>query len=395
VITSLALCLTGIFSCSEKVDDTPEKPAEEMSVELSLTDSKATAETKALYANLWQIQKQGFMFGHHDDLWYGRKWYNTLGNSDTKEVCGDYPAVFSVDLATVMDGRAVMPEHIAENEIRKRVILEAYSRGEVIIACCHLNNPLTGGDSWDNSNSNVVKEALINGSTTNILFKQWLDRLADFIATLKGPKDELIPIIFRPYHEHTQTWSWWGASCTTQAEFIALWKFTVNYLCDTKGGHNFIYAISPQMDLPKTKNDFLYRWPGDDYVDFIGMDCYHGLNPTTLTSNINVLSKLSKELKKPCGITETGVEGIRNNDGTPVKNYWTQQILNPTSGQTVSMIVMWRNKYDPTESGHHYYSVFKGHASADDFKTMYRNDVSIFSNDLPDMYKAVENITVN
>jgi mannan endo-1,4-beta-mannosidase len=395
VTTGLVLGLLGLLSCSENGEDIPEKPTEETPVELSLTDKNATIETKALYSNLWEIQKQGFMFGHHDDLWYGCKWYNAPGGSDTKEVCGDYPAVFSVDFATMMDDRATDPAHIAENEIRKRVIMEAYDRGEVIIACCHLNNPLTGNDSWDNSNNNVAKEILTDGSATNIKFKQWLDRLSDFISTLKGPKDEIIPIVFRPYHEHTQTWSWWGASCTTQAEFIALWKFTVNYLRDTKGVHNLIYAISPQMDSPKTRNDFLFRWPGDDYVDFIGMDCYHGLNPTTLTTNINVLSKLSKELKKPCGVTETGVEGIRNSDGTPVKNYWTQQILNPAAGQAVSMIVMWRNQYDPAENGHHYFSVFSGHASVDDFRTMYRNAVSIFSKDLPDMYKLAENITVN
>jgi mannan endo-1,4-beta-mannosidase len=386
VTASLILGLFGLLSCSGDENDIPEKPAEDVPVELSLADKNVTVETKALYSNLWEIQKQGFMFGHHDDLWYGRKWYDTPGGSDTKEVCGDYPAVFSVDFATMMDDRATELVHIAENEIRKRVIMEAYGRGEVIIACCHLNNPLTGGDSWDNSNKNVAKEILADGSATNIKFKQWLDRLSDFISTLKGSKGEFIPIIFRPYHEHTQTWSWWGASCATQAEFIALWKFTIHYLRDTKGVHNFIYAISPQMDSPKTKNDFLFRWPGDDYVDFIGMDCYHGLNPTTLTTNISVLSKLSKELKKPCGVTETGVEGIRDNNGAPVRNYWTQQILNPASGQTVSMIVMWRNQYDPSESGHHYFSVFNGHTSADDFKTMYRNAVSIFSKDLPDMY---------
>jgi mannan endo-1,4-beta-mannosidase len=386
---------TVLCSCSENYDvDIPEKQ-EETSAALSLADKNATAETKALYSNLWKIQKSGFMFGHHDDLWYGRKWYNTAGGSDTKEVCGDYPAVFSVDVASIMDNRATQPSEMVENEIRKRVIIEAYNRGEVILACCHINNPLTGGDSWDNSNNNVVKEILTEGSATSVKFKQWLDRLADFAATLKGNKGELIPIIFRPYHEHTQAWSWWGYSCTTQEEFIAFWQFTVKYLRDTKGVHSFIYAISPQMDSPKTKNDFLFRWPGDGYVDFIGMDCYHGLSPTTLTTNINVLSKLSKELKKPCGITETGVEGICNSDGTPAKNYWTQQILTPASGQTISMIVMWRNKYDPSEGGPHFFSVFKGHASADDFITMYKNNFSVFSKDLPDMYKMAENVTVD
>jgi len=390
----LSLFALLFLACSD-IDDVPALyPDEEDVSQLSLVDKTATAETKALYSNLWTIQKKGFMFGHHDDLWYGRKWYNVEGNSDTKEVCGDYPAVFSVDFASIMDGRSEDEENIKENTIRRRVILEAYARGEVITACAHLNNPLTDGDSWDNSSTEVAKEILTEGSETNVRFKKWLDRLADFALSLKGQGGEQIPVIFRPFHEHTQSWSWWGSSCTTEQEFIELWQFTVDYLKDKKGVHQFIYAISPQMDSPGTRDGLMFRWPGDNYVDFLGMDCYHGLNPTTFATNINALSRLSKELKKPCGVTETGVEGIQR-DGTPEKNYWTQQILNPAAGQFISMVVMWRNQYDPAESGKHFYSVFSGDVSAPDFVKMYENPSTFFSNDLPDMYKMAEGISVN
>jgi len=380
-----------LFIRCTDVEDVPGLyPEYEESRDLSIVDKNATAETKALYSNLWAIQSKGFMFGHHDDLWYGRKWYDEPGRSDTKDVCGDYPAVFSFDVAEIMDDR-----HENEaNQIRRRVAVEAYNRGDVLIACAHLNNPLTGGDSWDNSSKDVAKEILKEGSEINVKFKLWLDRLADFASNLKGQDGKSIPVIFRPFHEHTQSWSWWGSSCTTQDEFIALWKFTVNYLRDTKGVHNFIYAISPQIDSVQGRENFLFRWPGNDYVDFLGMDSYHGLNPVTLTANLNTLSRLSRELKKPCGVTETGVEGIQR-DGVPEKNYWTQQILTPATGQFVSMIVMWRNEYDPSERGKHFYSVFKGHASENSFVKMYESPVSFFSNDLPDMYVMAEGITVN
>ncbi len=160
-----------------------------------------------MYARLWDIQQTGFMFGHHDDLFYGRKWYDVSGNSDTKEVCGDYPAVFSVDFAEIMDDRC---EENEANAVRKRCILEARRRGEVIIACCHLNNPLTGGDSWDNSSAEVVRGILEDGSAVQAKFKTWLDRLATFAGELKDDQGKPIPVIFRPFHEHTQTWSWWG-----------------------------------------------------------------------------------------------------------------------------------------------------------------------------------------
>lgn len=346
---------------------------------LTIVDKDATAETKALLANLWAIADTGWMFGHHDDLWYGRYWYNEAGNSDTKAVCGDYPGVFSVDLAEIMDDR----HGSSANAIRRRVILEARERGEVILACAHLNNPKTGGDSWDNSSNVVVKEILTEGTATRSKYLGWLDRLADFAINLKDARGNQVPMILRIYHEHTQGWSWWGSSCTTDQEFVQFWQMTVQYLRDTKGVHNFLYSVSPQMDAvyANAKQRILFRWPGDDWVDFIGMDCYHGTNDNAFTSNLEALSAVSKDKKKPCGVTEDGKEAFTET------NFWTRHVLAPLEGKRVSMVTMWRNKYvGDNESDKHYYSVYPGHPSEDDFRTMYNDARSIFSRDLPDMY---------
>ena len=348
-------------------------------VTLSIVDKEATPETKALYANLWAVAEKGWMFGHHDDLWYGRYWYNEPGKSDTKAVCGDYPAVFSVDFAEIMDDR----HNNSSNAIRRRVILEARERGEVILACMHLNNPLTGGDSWDNSSKQVAKEILTDGSATRAKYKTWLDRCADFALNLKDARGNLVPVIFRPFHEHTQGWSWWGSSCTTDAEFVALWQFTIQYLRDEKNVHNFLYAISPQMDgvYDDTRGRLLFRWPGDEWVDFIGMDCYHGTNNKAFESNLKALEALSQEKRKPCAVTEDGKESFTEVD------FWSQYLVGPLGAKRISMVTMWRNKYvGNNESDKHYYSVYPGHPSEDDFRKMYDDARSLFSRDLPDMY---------
>lgn len=391
----LILLLLTIISCSK---DSPgaDKPEGETGEEientsLSLVDSKATETTKALYANLWEVQQGGTMFGHHDDLIYGRKWYTENGRSDIKDVVGDYPAVFSVDVAEIMDDRSDASDL---NDDRIRTIKEARSRGEVIIANMHLNNPLTGGDSWDNSSNMVAKEILTDGSATQVKYLGWLDKLADFANNLKDSNGELIPIIFRPFHEHTQTWSWWGRSATTQTEFIQLWKFTIDYLKDSKNVHNFIYAISPQLDQAGSKDSFLFRWPGDDYVDFIGMDSYHGTNTSAFSTNLRNLALLSQEKMMPCGVTETGVEGVRYADGTPIIDYWTNEIGIPLTGKEISMVVLWRNKYDPNQNGHHYFAPFEGEATAENFLDFYNMSHILFSEDLPDMYAMPSGITI-
>ncbi|WP_423126655.1 glycoside hydrolase family 26 protein [Gaoshiqia sp. Z1-71] len=372
----------------EDKDEEEGKEEEPTNIQLVMVDPNATETTRALYSNLWKIAEKGFMFGHHDDLWYGRYWYNESGRSDTKEVCGDYPAVFSVDFAQIMDDRYWSSQE--SNAIRRKVILEARERGEVITACCHLNNPLTNGDSWDNSNNDVVKNILTEGTPTRAKFISWLDRLAVFALNLKDKDGNLIPVIFRPFHEHTQTWSWWGSKCTTNDEFIGLWKMTIEYLRDKKGVHNFIYAISPQMDqvYAETRERLLFRWPGDEYVDFIGMDCYHGTNTDAFNSNLKHLSTLSREKNKPCGVTETGKESFE------ISDYWTRCLLTPLTGKRISLVVMWRNKYVSSESDKHFFSVYPGHVSAPNFIIMYNRDASLFSNDLPDMYTLAEGVVI-
>jgi len=396
LFVSIILLSSFILSCEDVEEPHIEEKKDELEkVTLTLVDNQATEETRALYANLWAIQEEGFMFGHHDGLIYGRDWVSEPGRSDVKEVCGDYPAVFSVDFAQIMDDRKDngQPLNAATTVERRQAILDARRRGEVITACLHINNPLTGGDSWDNSDQTVVRQILETGSEVNVKYKGWLDNLADFVNNLKDDDGKLIPIIFRPYHEHTQTWSWWGRACTTEDEFISFWKFTIDYLKDEKGVHSFIYAISPQLDAAATTSSLLFRWPGDDYVDFIGMDSYNGTNTNALATNAENLAKLSQEKMKPCGITETGIEGVRNG-GQEYSEYWTNEILKPLAGEGVGMVVMWRNKYDPLRTGHHFYGPWIDHSSAANFQTFYESSYTLFSADLPDMYEMVEDITV-
>ena len=374
-----------LCGCKEKIEPDNGDPQEE--VILSLADANATAETKALYSNLWAIRDKGWMFGHHDDLMYGRKWYGTEGGSDTKDVCGDYPAVYSLDLSTFMDERSETEG--VENAMRIKLMKEAYDRGMVITACLHLNDPLTGDDAWLDSGktSKAAAEILKSGSATQVKFNGWLDKLADVAKNLKGSDGKVIPIIIRPFHEHTQTWSWWGKSTTTEQEFVGLWRYFVDYL-KKAGVHNLIYAISPQMDSKNEESDFLFRWPGDEYVDFIGMDCYQGIKNDIFLGNLKLLSKLSTEKKKPAGVTETGVEGFK------VADYWITNIAAPMAGRKMSLLVTWRNKYDPMGQGSHYFSVFPGHVSEESFKTMYSRSDTYFCKDLPKMYVMAQNVTV-
>lgn len=334
----------------------------------NLVDKSATNETKDLYSFLWSVQNKNLtLLGHHDALAYGHGWRDSLGHSDVFSMVGEHPAVCSLDFGKIEHNDSLNINRIPFDKMRE-IVKYAYRKGQIITFCWHVDNPKTYkknasypiGTSWDNSDDSVVREILEDGSDLNQTFKIWMDNLAEYIYTLKDDYGQPIPFIFRPWHEHTQSWNWWGSKCATDKEFIDLWKFTVNYLKDEKDIHNMIYAISPQMDevYEDAKQRLTYRWPGDEFVDFIGMDCYHGRNSAALKSNLEALSKLSIEKLKPFGITEMGIEGV------DYDKYFTQEVLPFITQYNPSLLIFWRN--DDVSLNHHFLP-YKGHLAESDF----------------------------
>ena len=372
----MAVANPECFSAKPAKSANPVKPTE---TARRIVDKNATPETKALLANLWLLQQKGVMFGHHDYPTYGIGWQDEPGRSDVKDIVGDHPAVYSLDL----------------REIHAKIenVKEAYRRGGVIMICWHQNNPLTErpgqphgkgpGGPWDNTK--VVDRILEGGSPMNVKYKKRLDAAAEAFRAMVDDNGKPIPVIFRPLHEHTQTWNWWGKAATDESEFISFWRFIIKYLRDEKGIHNLLYAISPQMDAvyKNTEERLLYRWPGDEWVDFLGMDCYHARKIDAFVSNVKAISELSAKLQKPVGVTETG---LPNNHP---ENYWTHNVLPALKGQTCSMVVTWRNS-----KVEHGFGPYPSDASAADFKVFYDDPHTIFERNLPDMYKMPEGIQV-
>ena len=348
-----------------------------------VTDAHATQEVTALYHYLMKVRNSGrVLLGHHDALAYGHSWRDEPGRSDVKDITGSHPAVCSVDFGKIEHGASANINRIPFDKMLE-IIQYAHRQKQVIMICWHVDNPKTyarglsypKGTSWDNSDTTVVKGILQEGSELNIKFKDWMDNLAEYINTLKDDAGKPIPFIFRPWHEHTQTWNWWGAKCATDEEFIELWRFTIRYLRDTKGIHQMMYAISPQMDFvyPETKARLTFRWPGDEWVDFIGIDCYHGRKKEAFVSNVKHLSELAVEKNKPCGVTETGIEGVR------YPCYFTEEVLPVLEANKLSMITFWRN--DDRSENHHYIP-YKGHSSEDDFKKFCESPVILLERDM-------------
>lgn len=352
-------------------------------------DDKATKKTKALLVNLHAIAQQGFMFGHQDDQAYGIGWKGENGRSDVKETVGSFPAVHGWDVGSRLENESNLDQVKFRN--MKRWIKNAYKMGTINTFSWHLDNLTTGSNSWDKTPS--VPDILPGGSK-HAEFLEQLDLLAGLLNQQKVLFSK-IPIIFRPWHEHNGDWFWWGNGNVSEEDYIKLFRFTVDYLKDEKDIHHLLYAFSPdrsrlRMDTIPEQN-YLWGYPGDDYVDIIGLDNYGDVGrlggPYTLEqqaeyfeSSLKLITKIARQKGKVAALTETGLEGVTRED------WFTEVVLKPIKENDeeidIAWVLVWRNANTT-----HHYAPYPGHHSVPDFKKFEADGQVFFEKDLINPYK--------
>ncbi|MEO8416077.1 MAG: glycosyl hydrolase [Ginsengibacter sp.] len=343
------------------------------------SDKKATQQTINLYHNLKKLEQKGIMFGHQDDLAYGVGWKYIPGKSDVKEVTGDYPGVYGFELGRIELDHPVNIDSVPFDKMRN-YIRTVYERGGVVTLSWHLNNPLTGKTAWDAAPGTVA--SVLPGGSKNELYTTWLDKVANFILSLKDKNGVPIPVIFRPFHELNGNWFWWGKDHCTPAEFNQLWHFTVSYLRDSKNIHQFLYAYN--TDKFSSADEYLLKYPGDDWVDVVGFDIYQRKkgdegNEEFIKDAHNMLTMLDEiafDRNKIPALTEFGYAQV------PDSTWWTNVLLKAFDHHTISYALAWRSAgYKPSGNAE-YYLPFKGQQSEKDFIKLYSNPKMLFQKEV-------------
>lgn len=368
------LLISLFFSCSSH------KQADSAVNQIDMVDSFATEQTRNLYTNLDHVSEFGTMFGHQDATVYGIGWKYENDRSDVKSVTGSNPAVYGWEIGGIERKKGFSLDSVHFEKMRE-LIQESYERGGVNTISWHADNLLSGGDSWDLSADSVVK-AILPGGAKNAEFMERLKLVGNFFLSLKDKNDIPVPVLFRPWHEHSGSWFWWGKEHCSPEDYKDLWKLTVTYLRDTMQVHNLIYTYSP--DRFYSTEEYLERYPGDDYVDVLGVDIYHfngneGVDEykSSVSKAFTVLNQLSDEKQKPFVFSETGLETI-SVDG------WFTGVLYPLLQQfRPAYVLLWRNAY---EKENHFYAPYPGHSSVDDFKKFKQKKDILFEDNMPDMY---------
>ena len=378
IILSLAMA-AAIVSCnSSKTVDDP------------LAESGRTQRTENLLANLREISANGYLVGHQDDPVYGVGWVGDSCRSDVKSVCNDYPAVIGFDLGHLELGDSLNLDGVPFDRMKQEII-RLYDRGGMVTLSWHLDNPLTGGSAWVKPDSLTDQEkqtvaSVLEGGECHDKFLCWLDTLASFLNSLETPYGVKVPVLFRPWHEHTGSWFWWGQNLCTTEQYKALWKLTEDRLKE-KGVANVLYAYSPGTEFGGDAEKYLERWPGDEMVDVIGFDTYCTNNPEDTTSINNYRNGLDLGLKTICEIakkhnvvpalSETGMESLG------MENWWTEVLMPVLNKYPIAYVLLWRNAHDKPG---HFYMPYPGQKSVSDFVKFYNDKRTLFLKDINGLY---------
>lgn len=313
------------------------------------SDKKATKETVSLFQSLYELQNKGVMYGHQDDLMYGSKWWYEKDRSDTKDFTGDYPGVAGFELGHLELGKERSLDSVSFSQMAEQIKAH-YLRGGVITISWHPDNPLTmqipdirtkrqGGTAWDVSSKEVVASILPGGKNHEI-FNTWLDRLATFFISLKDDKGTPIPIIFRPYHEHSGSFFWWGTNICTDEEYSALWRYTVDFMRNKKKIHNILYAYN--TDRVTSLEQYMKGYPGDDIIDMLSIDMYDRgaqFGPE-LDAALGFVTAEAIKRNKLTALSETG--GRRG-----MADWWSTVLLPVVSKYPVGYVLTWRHSFRP------------------------------------------------
>ncbi len=157
-------------------------------------------------------------------------------------------------------------------------VVEQWHRdGGIVSIMWHWNVPANSGKNGEysfyygtNSDQTTfdVKKIFQPASAEYQRMMSDIDRVADLLLLLK---DKGIPVLWRPLHEAGGQWFWWGMDPAACNE---LWRVMYDRF-EQKGLDNLIWVWTQSSAWGKPYSDG-YRWyPGDDYVDIVGMDVYN------------------------------------------------------------------------------------------------------------------------
>lgn len=391
-----------------KITETPDATADQASLEnwpaaVKLVDAQATDEAKALAAYLQGLQANDqVLFGHQNSTFRS---VNSDGEtSDIKDITGSEAGLFGIDtlaLTGVENSAGNTEAGLAASIAASK---KAYDAGSIVSLSCHMpnftNSKIVASDDKygysfskcdfaESKDTSPCADLILEGGAYNAQFNAYLDIIADYALALQ---DANVPVLFRPFHENSGNWFWWGTS-TSVASYKAMWRYMVEYMQE-KGVHNLLYVYSPNGPIG-SETAYLERYPGDEYVDVLGFDYYDDYGDVTVYTgdeffknigeSCKVVAGLAAKKNKIPAIAESGIritgadkDSLMVSGNPTFGKDWYNKLINTAVANDIPYFLLWAN-FDSSN----FFVPFKyndeyGQEMINDFIKAYNNDSAIF-----------------
>lgn len=219
------------------------------------------------------------------------------------DVSGYYPALVGFDFLFATGSNASNSWYQWYTEAAITLAKDLWSQGGIPAFTWHWKDPSDAIDAFYTQSGNSSEyttfdftEGFVDGSTTwdttSTVYQQIVSDIDEIAAYFLDLQNNNVAAIFRPIHEASGKWFWWGV-CEGE-EFAALYRLIYDRMVNVDGVHNLVWVWNPEYPSDTDWD------PGTAYYDVISLDIYGATDYSTkfingwdtLTANFSTHEKI-------------------------------------------------------------------------------------------------------
>ncbi len=173
-----------------------------------------------------------------------------------------------------------------------------YDKNGIPALCWHWRDPSRVTEAFYTGETSFDVSKIFDENSSE--YKAMISDIDYIAGLLKQLSDNNVPVLWRPLHEASGGWFWWGAKGAGACK--KLWQIMFDRMVNYHQVNNLIWIWT--TDTHETNMDW---YPGDEYVDILGVDIY--AEKGDFSSQYLVFDKIKTDFegKKMVTLSECGI----------------------------------------------------------------------------------------
>ena len=209
------------------------------------------------------------------------------------EKTGKKPALLGLDF---MDHVGSLPPDYVNNPDLVQDALTWKNNNGIVAICWHWRDPSHNTYEFYTERTSFDPRKIFEPQSPEYAaMMRDMDIIAGYLKTLQ---ENGVPVLWRPLHEASGGWFWWGSQGAEANKKI--WQIMFDKFVNEHGLKNLIWVWTSEAN-----SNALNWYPGDEYVDMIGLDVYEEGNHGSQMMAFEELKRIYRG-KKMLALSECG-----------------------------------------------------------------------------------------